>query len=185
MTLDVASRPLENPKTVMSLFPLQAGWAPPYEEALDWFQFAYAGDWVGGYVDPASTVLVQSVVMEGGPLFSTTLMHLQWSYHGMYAHLLTSSIVPPIPDHTNYRPIGWVPELRDSDIGVEGVERRWMYNPKLGMMNSLIPSLANVSMMNNLIPVLANVPLDSPTTGQAPEFKEPDSPPFGIHHPLD
>ena len=50
-----------------------------------------------------------------------------------------------------------------------------MYNPKVGMVNNLSPSVANVAMMNNLSPILANVPLDSPPTGQASNCREPVS----------
>ena len=40
------------------LFPLLTGQAPPFEEALNWLQFAYTADRMGAYVVPASTFLV-------------------------------------------------------------------------------------------------------------------------------
>ena len=52
------------------MFPLLGGQAPPFEEVLDWFQFSYTKDWMGAYMAPASTVLVQSMVLEGDPIFS-------------------------------------------------------------------------------------------------------------------
>ena len=51
------------------LFPLLAGWAPPFKEMLNWIQLYYTADSKGAYVAPASTVLVPSVVSEGDPIF--------------------------------------------------------------------------------------------------------------------
>ena len=45
------------------------GRAPPFEEALNWSQLAYTADWMGAYVEPASTVLFQYAVVEGDELF--------------------------------------------------------------------------------------------------------------------
>ena len=55
---------------------------------------------------------------------------------------------------------------------MEGGEGKWMYNPKIGMVNNLRTSLDNV-------------PLDTPPTVQAPEFRDADSLPLGLHHPPD
>ena len=43
-------------------------------------QFSYNGDRVGAYVAPASTVLAQSVISEGGKFFPMILLHLQILY---------------------------------------------------------------------------------------------------------
>ena len=96
---------------------------------------------------PASTVLVQYVLLEGDPLLSPNLMHLLRSYPGAYTPLPTSTISPPGPEYANYQPIGWSTDLRDSDICVEGGERGCMYNPELGMAKKIIPS---VKIMNKL-----------------------------------
>ena len=47
------------------LFPLLSSRAPPYDEALNWLKFAYAGDRMGDYVAPASTELVFSTFAKG------------------------------------------------------------------------------------------------------------------------
>ena len=65
------------------LFPLLAGWAPPFEEALDWIQFAYTADRMGAYVAPASTVLVPSVSSKGDPLFPDIWRHLLRHFPGL------------------------------------------------------------------------------------------------------
>ena len=51
------------------LFPLLGSWEPPFEETLDWIQFAYTKYRIGSYVEPASTFLVPYAVLEGYPLF--------------------------------------------------------------------------------------------------------------------
>ena len=68
---------------------------------------------------------------------------------------------------------------------MEGGEGKWMYNPKIGMVNNLRPSIANIAMANNLRTSLENVPLDIPPTVQVPEFRDADSLPLGLHHPPD
>ena len=57
---------------------------PPFEAALDWLQFAYTTDQGWAYVAPASTVLVQYVVAEGGDLFLVLLAHLRRRYPEAY-----------------------------------------------------------------------------------------------------
>ena len=64
-----ADRPLNVFKASTGLFPLLTGQDPPFEEALDWLQFANTVDRAGAYVVPASTVLSQSAIAEGGELF--------------------------------------------------------------------------------------------------------------------
>ena len=53
-------------KASTDLFPLIMGREPPFEEALDWLQFTYTADRADAYVAPASKVLAQSAVVEGG-----------------------------------------------------------------------------------------------------------------------
>ena len=45
----------------MGFFPMLTGREPPFEEALDWLQFSYTKYHEGGYVAPASKVLVHYV----------------------------------------------------------------------------------------------------------------------------
>ena len=59
------------------LSPLLTGREPPLEEALDWLQFAYTADRASAYVAPASMILAQSAVAEGGELFPALLAHLR------------------------------------------------------------------------------------------------------------
>ena len=88
-------------------------------------------------------------------------------------------------DYTTYQPIGWAPECRDSDIGVDGREGVWVYNSKLCMMTNLSPSVANVAMMNKLSPILVTVPLDSLPTVQVTRCRDPYSPPLVPPPPSD
>ena len=78
--LDSASRLLENPKNIyeliQNLFLLLDVQASPYEKALDCIQFSYTGDQMGAYLTNASMVLVWFVLLEGGPIFAPTLMHI-------------------------------------------------------------------------------------------------------------
>ena len=59
------------------LFTLLSFQEPFYKDVLDWIQFAYMGDWTGSYMEPASMVLFRSMVLEGYPLLSLTLVHLR------------------------------------------------------------------------------------------------------------
>ena len=52
------------------------GLEPLFEEALDWLKFAYTADRSRAYVAPASTVLPQSAVVEGGELFPACYKNL-------------------------------------------------------------------------------------------------------------
>ena len=47
---------------------LLTGWAPSFEELLNWLQFEYITEQTGTYVAPASTFLVQYEVLELDPL---------------------------------------------------------------------------------------------------------------------
>ena len=53
---------------------------PPFEAALEWLQFTYTEDRAGVYVVLASTVLVPSMVADGGDLFAALLAHLKRQY---------------------------------------------------------------------------------------------------------
>ena len=69
-----ADEPLNIFKASKCLFPLLTGQEPPFEEALDWLQFAYTVERSVAYVAPASMVLAQSTVAEGGELFPALLV---------------------------------------------------------------------------------------------------------------
>ena len=50
----------DGPLSVLSaskVFYWLTGQEPPFEDALDWFQFAYTADWAADHVAPESTVL--------------------------------------------------------------------------------------------------------------------------------
>ena len=64
------------------IFPLLTGQAPPFEEALAWLQFAYTANQTWAYVVPASTVIVQSTVVEGDELFLVLFANLQKLFRG-------------------------------------------------------------------------------------------------------
>ena len=61
-------------------FPWLTSRETPFEEALNWLQFAYTADRAGAYVAPASTVLNPSAVAEGGNLFQAILSNLSRLY---------------------------------------------------------------------------------------------------------
>ena len=78
---------------------------------------------MGAYVNPASTELVRSMLVEWEPLFTPALHHLQWFYPGYYACTSTSTLGPSGPnykvvieveagEHSNNTPIGLVPDHR-------------------------------------------------------------------------
>ena len=46
--------------------------ALPYNEALDWIQFHYTGDWLGDYVEPGSKNINFSNLLGGGGIFYGT-----------------------------------------------------------------------------------------------------------------
>ena len=83
------------------LFPIVVGWVPPFEETLNWLQFAYTTDRTGSYVAPASPVLVLSAVLEGDTLFSIFWQHLLNRFPG--ACTLTPTTRGPLgPDYLGY-----------------------------------------------------------------------------------
>ena len=71
---DGAARLLDTYRTIAEvgqlLFPILVGWVPPFEETINWIQFAYTSYRTGAYASPASTVLVLSAVLEGYPIFT-------------------------------------------------------------------------------------------------------------------
>ena len=78
-------------------------------------QFAYTADRTGFYVAPTSTVLVQSVVVEGEEIFPYFFMHLRKLYPGAYA----PSTLGPGPDYS-VALTGQEPERRESNRREEG-----------------------------------------------------------------
>ena len=67
---------------------------PPYDEALEWIRFAYTVDWLGDYVDPGSTEMEFSTLLEGKALFTLALRQIQTLNLGSYARGSTSTIDP-------------------------------------------------------------------------------------------
>ena len=55
---------------------------PPYEDALNWLQFAYTRDAQGGYRAPAYTAFLFVLPVEGGAMFLPALERLQTLYPG-------------------------------------------------------------------------------------------------------
>ena len=76
------------------MFPLLTGRELPFKETLDWLQFAYTTDRSGAYVAPASTVLVQYTVAEGGELFPALLAHLRRRYTEVYGSVVGTCRAP-------------------------------------------------------------------------------------------
>ena len=83
---------------IQGIFPILVGPAIPFDEVLYWLQFSYTAYRTGSYMAPASKVLVQSVVMEGGEIFLAFYWHLRKLYLGLYS----SSTLGPGPDYTVY-----------------------------------------------------------------------------------
>ena len=67
---------------------------PPFEDALDWFQFAYTTNWAADHVAPESTVLTQSTVAEGGERFPEILSHLRRLYPEVYDRVVSLGQAP-------------------------------------------------------------------------------------------
>ena len=67
------------------LLPLLTSREPPFEERTDWLHLSYTADRTGAYMEPASTVLVLSAVLEGDPLFPAIWRHLLHRFPGAYA----------------------------------------------------------------------------------------------------
>ena len=70
-------------------------------------------------MEPAPTVLVPSVVLEGDPLFPEIWRHLLCRFPCAYT--TTPSTIGPLgPDYSYFSPFGWAPKRRDIDVGKEG-----------------------------------------------------------------
>ena len=121
------------------LFPILVNQAPPFEETLNWLQFAYTADRIGAYVAPASTVFVLSAVLEGDPIFPAFWQHLLRHFPGAYDPNLTTRVPlwpnylgypEVVPTPTTLAPLGpnyfdgspgnQAPECRDLARGKEG-----------------------------------------------------------------
>ena len=136
--------PLNVLEALKGLLPLITGREPPFEEALDFLQFAYTADREGGFVEPAYTVLAQSEVADGGELFLAFLAHLR--------RLYPEVCVPVVY-------MGWSPEYREFSlgkgeglIGVNSVNIFIKLGAYTGRFNHL-----NLAGMNNPSPNLTTV----------------------------
>ena len=69
-------RPINLLSASKGLFPMLDSQDHLFKEALDWLQITYTVDRSGAYVLPASTVLTQSPIAEGGKLFPAIILHL-------------------------------------------------------------------------------------------------------------
>ena len=151
-----ADRPLNVFEALKGLSPLLNGREPPFEEVLEWLQFAYTADRAGAYVAPASTLPAQSVVAEGDELFPALLAHLRRIYPEVYSTAVVT---------------GWGPEPRDFQIGEGGVLSDGIsvhVSIKLGAYAGRFTNL-NLAGMNNPRPNLTTVYLDTPLVGPTPE----------------
>ena len=151
-----SDRPLNVFEASVGMFPLLTGQEPTFKKALDWFQFAYTADRAGAYVVPASRVLAQSVVAEGGELFPALLAHLRRQYLEMYGPVVA---------------MGWAPERREIQIG----ERKGL-SGGTGVHSSIklvtyAGRFTNISLagINKPSPNLTTVYLDTPIVGPALE----------------
>ena len=85
---DTAARLLGSPRNIaeasQTIPPLLSGRAPPYEEALEWLQFAYTGDRSGTYVAPYLNGVTFYTPEEGEPLFALALQQLCTLYPRAY-----------------------------------------------------------------------------------------------------
>ena len=136
-------------------FPLLTVREPPFEEALDWLQFAYTADQAGAYVDPESTVLAHSAVAKWGGVFPLFPAHLRRLYPEVYG--------PAVP-------IGRVPARREFRI-VEGGElsgENRINSSKLGAYAGIFNHI-KLAGMNKSSPNLTTVYLDTPLVGLTPE----------------
>ena len=89
-----AYRPLNIFEASKGLFYLLTSREPPFEEDLDWLQFAYTADRAGAYVAPESTVLAQSTVAEVDELFLALLAHLRIIYPEVYGPVVATGRAP-------------------------------------------------------------------------------------------
>ena len=134
-----------------------SGQEPPFEEALDWLQFAYTADRAKAYVAPASTVFVQSAVLEGGDLFLALLAHLRRRYLEVYGLGFD---------------MAWEPECREIQIreggGLSGSPSSINSSIKLGAYAGRLDNL-NLAGITNPSPNLTTVYLDTPLVGPTPD----------------
>ena len=119
-----------------------SGQEPPFKEALDWLQFAYTADRAGDYVAPASTVLAQSAVAEGGDLFPALLSHYRRQYSEVYGLGVD---------------MAWAPERREIQIreggGLSSSPSSINSSIKLGAYAGRLDNL-NLAVNNNPSPSL-------------------------------
>ena len=139
---DGATRLLETSRNIEEvsqfLFPILVGRAPPFEDMLDWPQFAYTADRTRSYVASASVVLVLSTLLKGDSLFPAIWRHLLRRFPGTYAPTLnmrgplgpdylgypkvapTPTTIGPLGhDYSDGSQVDWAPERRDRDVGEE------------------------------------------------------------------
>ena len=67
---------------------------PPYEDAINWLQFAYTGDSKGCYVAPENTDFTFALPVEGEVLLLPALEHPQTLYPGAYTQGANSKTPP-------------------------------------------------------------------------------------------
>ena len=67
---------------------------PTFEGELDWLQFSCNSYQAGAYVVPASVVLSQSNIAEGGKLFPAILKRLRRLYPEVYGPAVSSVWAP-------------------------------------------------------------------------------------------
>ena len=105
VTPDGSSRLLDASCNIMDVgqlvLPILVGWAPPFEETLEWLQSAYTAERIRSCVVPASTVLVPSTMSEGDSLFPAFWRHLLRRFPGAYAPTQTTH-GPLGPDYLGY-----------------------------------------------------------------------------------
>ena len=135
-------------------------------------KLAYTADQVGDYVVPVSTVLTQSMILDGDELFPAILSQLRRLYPEVYS--LAIYLV-------------WVTAHREFLLGEDGDglsggnlsdNRFSKLGAYAGRFDNIIPSIAR---MNNPSPSLTNVYIDTPTVGPTLdplEYAPPSRPPW-------
>ena len=139
------------------LFPILTGQDPPFEAALDWFQFAYTADQAGAYVAPVSTVLAQTAVAEGDELFPALLTNLRRRYPEVYGSAVDTDRAP------DRREL-----LIEEGEGLSGGPSSVNISIKLGAYAGRLANL-NLAGIHNPIPNLSTVYLDTPLVGPTPD----------------
>ena len=150
-----ADVPLNVFEALKGLFPLITGQEPPFKEALEWLKFEYTADYLGAYMAPASTLLAQSAVAEGGELFPALLAYPRRIYPEVYGPVVS---------------MGREPERREFEIeeggGLSGGTS--INSIKVGAYAGRFNHL-NLAEMNKPSPNLTTVYLDTPLVGPTPE----------------